>query len=109
MSYIYNENNIAFTIEKYDNVIYYYDYYFNPENYIFCKKCGKILKRKANSQKYCRECAREIKNNSHTEQERYIVCNKCGRVFVTSWKSRRLLCEECFKKDLNFRKNKSRR
>lgn len=102
---LYNENNIAFTIEKYDNVIYYYDYYFNPENYIFCNKCGKIIKKIKNNQKYCRECAREVDNGVVHPDNRIIKCSKCGKEFNIKPRSKRTLCSECYKE---FVKQKDR-
>ena len=57
---LYNEDNIVFTINNYEDVIYYYERYLNPSKFVVCKKCGRIIKKKNNNQKYCRDCAKEI-------------------------------------------------
>lgn len=95
---LYNENNIAFTIEKYDNVIYYYDYYFNPENYIFCYKCGKIVVKTKGNQRYCKECAKEIKNGIKYKDKKIVKCSSCGKYFEASTKSKVSLCMNCYKR-----------
>lgn len=57
---LYNENNIAFVIDKYDDVIYYYEKYINPDKYLLCEKCGQIIK-KNGAQKYCKDCSKKAR------------------------------------------------
>ena len=56
---LYNENNIAFTINNYDDVVFYYEHYINPFWYPLCERCGKIIKRSSTTQKYCKECSKK--------------------------------------------------
>lgn len=68
---LYNENNISFTIDCYDDVIYYYERYINPDKYLFCEKCGRIIKKNA-AQKYCTTCSKEIKRiNTRNRVKKY--------------------------------------
>lgn len=68
---LYNENNIAFTIDKYDDVVYYYERYINPDKYLLCQKCGRIIKKNA-AQKYCTTCSKEIKKiNTRNRVRKY--------------------------------------
>lgn len=106
---LYNENNVAFVVDKYDDVIYYYERYINPDKYLLCEKCGQIIKKNNSNIKYCRECSNIIKNHTKESKVRYVVCKECKSVFSTSWKSKRELCDDCFKKDLNLRKGKNRK
>lgn len=39
---LYNENDIAFTVDNYKNIVYYYLKYFNLGKFIICKDCGAI-------------------------------------------------------------------
>lgn len=95
---LYNENNIAFTIKNYEDVIYYYERYLNPEAFIFCNKCGRIVKKIKNNQKYCKECAKNINNGVVHPDNRIIKCLNCGKEFQIKPKSKRTLCNECYKK-----------
>lgn len=105
---LYNESNICLVISNYKNIVYYYDYYFNPNNYFFCDRCSCIERVIKNNQKYCKECAREVKNNVVHEEKRFIECSSCGKVFCINPKSKRSLCDQCYLKDLNKRKNKNK-
>lgn len=68
---LYNENNIAFTIDKYDDIVFYYENYINPDKYILCEKCGRIIKKNA-AQKYCTVCSKEIKKiNTRNRVRKY--------------------------------------
>ena len=68
---LYNENNIVFTIENYDDVVYHYEMYLYPDRYFKCQKCKKIVKKKSNNQKYCKECSQEIKNEQNKKYDYY--------------------------------------
>lgn len=102
---LYNENNIAFTIDYYDDVVYYYERYLDPNKYLLCERCGRAIKKNSHNAKYCKECADILRNHKKQSRVRYATCKNCNSVFSTSWKSKRELCEECYKKDLNMRKN----
>lgn len=74
---LYNENNIAFTINNYDDVVFYYEHYVNPFWYPLCERCGKIIKRSSTTQKYCKECSKKIKNKKNQTYKCYT--NKIGK------------------------------
>lgn len=50
----------------YKELAYTYLFYKNGfSGYINCSKCGKLIRKTANSSKYCRECAKESKKESN--------------------------------------------
>lgn len=75
---LYNENNIAFTIDNYDNVVDYYNRYLNPSRYLSCEKCGAAVKRIKNNQKYCKRCAKYVESSNNklrVKKYRESLCN----------------------------------
>lgn len=62
-------------IKDYDSVGWYFDYYHKDKKIIFCKHCGKILKRRCNKQLYCsEECQKHMKN----EKNKSYYQNRCS-------------------------------
>lgn len=60
-------------IDQMENLGNLYMYFTNPK-YMKCTCCGKIVKKKANNQKYCKECARKvnIEKTASSTRERLI-------------------------------------
>ena len=56
VNYIDNDSKIAITISDFRNFVYEYLRYFNPEKYIQCTECNKLIKPTNNRQMYCKEC-----------------------------------------------------
>lgn len=110
----YKNNNIVLQISNFKNIVYYYKKYFNQDRYIFCDKCSCIELKKTNSQKYCKDCAKEVhlndmlKSNCIHEEFRTIKCSNCGKEFQIRPKSKRTLCNECYnqKRKADIQRNK---
>jgi ABC-type antimicrobial peptide transport system permease subunit len=63
LDYIQNcrqEGDIVFTINDFDNIGLYLDFYNGIKGVIKCENCNKIIKPKNNKQKYCEECAVDV-------------------------------------------------
>lgn len=105
---LFNPDNICLTISNFYSIFYYYDYYHNPEKYLFCKRCGRILPKKkqekygGNNQTYCYKCAKIAdKENKKSLQRLHedwqlITCSKCGKEFRIGPKSKKTLCGRCY-------------
>lgn len=105
---LFNPDNICLTISNFYSIFYYYDYYHNPEKYLFCKRCGRILPKKrqekygGNNQTYCYKCAKIVAKeqmssaNRIREDWRLITCSKCGKEFRIGPKSKKTLCGRCY-------------
>lgn len=53
---------IVLQIKDYDSVGWYFDYYNQDKNVVFCKKCKKIFRKRANRQECCSEvCSKALK------------------------------------------------
>lgn len=63
----YSEENIAIIIDDFRNFVYEYQFYFNPNKYIKCSECSKLIKPTNNRQKFCRNCWKEHRK----EYEKY--------------------------------------
>lgn len=65
VEFVNDEDNVKFRIDNFNNVISYYDEYRNCNKYTECECCYKrILKTKHNI-KYCKKCAKKIKNEQN--------------------------------------------
>lgn len=100
---LFNPDNICLTISNFYSIFYYYDYYHNPERYLFCKRCGRILpKKKQNPQTYCYKCAKVVTAENKKSLQRLhedwqlITCSKCGKEFRVGPKSKKTLCGRCY-------------
>lgn len=100
---LFNPNNICLTISNFYSIFYYYDYYHNPEKYLFCKRCGRILpKKKQSPQVYCYKCAKLIKQEQDRASKcrhpssQLINCSKCGCEFRIGPNSKKTLCGRCY-------------
>ena len=100
---LFNPDNICLTIRNFYSIFYYYDYYHNPEKYLFCKRCGRILPRKSDKpQTYCYRCAKIADKENKKSLQRIhedwqlITCSKCGREFRIGPKSKKTLCGRCY-------------
>jgi hypothetical protein len=76
VNYIENDSEIAITISDFRNFVYEYLKYFNPEKYIQCAECNKLIKTTNNRQMYCSDCwtekERERKRNVwHKYKDKY--------------------------------------
>lgn len=82
---LYNENNIVLRISNFENIVYYYGCYFSPDRYMFCNKCGKIVKKIKNNQKYCIECAKNMeKENIRERVRKFREKSKCNDSKIVS-------------------------
>jgi hypothetical protein len=60
-----NENcDVSIVVNDFRDYVYYYLEY-TGEKIGKCESCGKLVKAKANSHKYCKSCAKEIWNEQH--------------------------------------------
>lgn len=59
ISGLFNENNVAFEISNFDNIIFYYLDYIKSGDFMICNNCGKIIKRTSNNQLYCKQCSQK--------------------------------------------------
>ena len=62
-----NEGEVVLSINNYDNILGWLNYYLNPKEYRICIVCGKVFKPNNNKQKYCKKCASFIKKNQTKE------------------------------------------
>jgi len=70
------EGNIVITITDFENIGLYLDYYNGVSGVIKCEKCEKIIKTKANNQKYCTDCWKEVnKEQTKLRVQKYRECN----------------------------------
>jgi len=60
-----NENEIVFSINNYSNPIYYYLSLVEPDKYKNCVECGVKITLLNNKIKFCKECAKIIKNEQN--------------------------------------------
>lgn len=100
---VFNPDNICLTISNFYSIFYYYDFYHNPEKYLFCKRCGRILpKKKQSPQVYCYKCAKLIKQEQDRASKcrhpssQLINCSKCGCEFRIGPNSKKTLCGRCY-------------
>lgn len=71
------ENNVVFELTETDfkELGYVYLYYKNGfDGFIPCQSCGRLIKKKKNNTKYCKECS--DKNNNYNKDEFYINFRK---------------------------------
>lgn len=69
----FKSSEIAFAITNFDNVINELLFYDNPDKFLRCEVCSKLIKRKApdtNNKKYCSECAKYIKIQKTLESQK---------------------------------------
>lgn len=66
---LFDYNDLAFKInnneEYYNELVLYYKKYLNPQKYICCEKCDKIIEKSSNNIKYCKKCAKIVKNEKN--------------------------------------------
>lgn len=60
--------DVDITIIDFENIGLYLDYYNEVKGIILCEKCNKIIKVNNNKQKYCDECAKDIKMQKDRER-----------------------------------------
>ncbi len=65
-----NNGNIAFKIDNFQNIIYYYLKLFNPKRFKECKECGALIKITSNHIMYCRNCWKEIRLEQQREWDK---------------------------------------
>ena len=73
--YVSNDNNDNVVLELVENdfkeLAYTYLFYKNGfSGYVHCDRCGRLVKIKANNQKYCKNCADEIHLEKTAEYKR---------------------------------------
>lgn len=65
LDYIKNcieDEDVLITITDFENIGLYLDYNNHIDGVITCENCNKIIKVKNNKQKYCKDCAKEVKS-----------------------------------------------
>lgn len=68
LSFIYDipkDNEVVLTMNRYDNIGYYYDYYVGRNKVKPCEKCDSLITGKNNKTKYCSDCAKFKKNEQN--------------------------------------------
>lgn len=103
--FIDNDSPVILKVNDLREIGYTYLKY-KDEKFVYCAKCGVLMRKKNNNNKYCRNC-REY----HPTLVKTIVCCDCGKEFVTNSNSRRIRCDDCHKKERsrinkNYRKSK---
>lgn len=75
------KNTVVLQVKDFESVGWYFDYYNHDKKIIFCKGCGRILKKRSNRQEYCSdECFLLYRRNYKTEKQRaYRSNNECGQ------------------------------
>jgi len=65
--YPLSQDQVAFEIDTYDDIGYYYDLHTGENKVKRCEECKKIIKMKSNRTKYCEDCLKEKKLESKRE------------------------------------------
>ncbi len=75
-------HDAALQIKDFDSVGWYFDYYNHDKKIIFCKGCGRILRKKTNRQEYCSDdCFLLYRRNYKTKKQRaYRSGNECRQL-----------------------------
>lgn len=61
VNYVHEESEPILTLVPDNDMVYYYEQYLGGI-FINCEVCGKLVKKTNNRLKYCKDCAKEIKN-----------------------------------------------
>lgn len=77
-----DSTTVVLKVTDFESVGWYFDYYNHDKKIIFCKGCGRILKKKSNRQEYCSdECFLLYRRNYKAEKQRsYRSDNACGQL-----------------------------
>lgn len=67
---------------------------YRGKKYVRCKNCGRLFYKRSNSQLYCKNCKGYQKIKT-----KVLTCCDCGKEFVVDSQSRKIRCEECYKKE----------
>lgn len=62
------DQSIAIKVTDYESVGWYFDYYNKDSRITFCKRCGKIFRKKSNRQEYCSEVCSSTVNRNKTKK-----------------------------------------
>lgn len=84
---------IASEITDYNNIGYWFEWYNGNKRIGKCE-CGNVFYKKSNCQIYCSDCQGYEKISVKT-----LVCCDCGREFEVESSSRRMRCDDCYKKE----------
>lgn len=89
-----NKDEIAIEIKDYNNIGYYYDYYYNNNRIKLCEICQKPFKANSNNSKYCKEHQGYQHNTI-----RKVCCVDCGKEFIVDSRAvKKNRCDDCYKK-----------
>lgn len=61
INYVHEDSESVITLIPNDDMIYYYEMYLGY-SFVKCEICNKLVKKTNNRIKYCKECAKNIKN-----------------------------------------------
>ena len=84
---------------------------YKGENYIRCADCGILVRKTSTNRKYCNDCAKQNPYYDYSPPK-IIQCKDCGKDIKVDASSRKVRCDECFKKERsrinsNYRKKTS--
>lgn len=85
---------VAFEMTDYNNIGYWFEWYNNNKRIGKCTKCGNVFYKRANNQIYCSECQGYEKISTKT-----LICCDCGKEFDVKGSSRKIRCDDCYKKE----------
>lgn len=60
---------VAFTIDNFDDLIYWLYWYIEPTKYKRCIECGRMIKKTTGSKKYCGSCACYVANQKKEKRK----------------------------------------
>ena len=67
LPFMVNEGEPEIVISNYDNILGELYYYNDKENYKRCAECGVIIKKTRSPKKYCKNCAKIVKNKQNLQ------------------------------------------
>ena len=85
---------ISFEMTDYNNIGYWFEWYNGNKRIGKCIKCGNVFYKRANNQIYCSDCQGYEKIGTKT-----LVCCDCGKEFEVESSSRKIRCDDCYKKE----------
>lgn len=93
--FIDNNSHVIFKVDDLREIGYTYLNY-KGEKFVCCTKCGVLMRKKSNNNKYCRDC-----RGYQPTLVKTVVCCDCGKKFTIKSNSRRIRCDDCHQRERN--------